>query len=417
MNKTKKATRVSYHILWQIVHQIPRWLIEKLANKHGIDARKFSETSHVAMLLLGHLIHARCMTEICDNASMNRSKLFMVRRATPAPRNTFSHANRTRDASLAEDLYWETLDALRKRSPGFAPIDPKPGGFLSRFRNRTISAADSTVIPLALNCMSSFPYRKQKAAAKAHMRLNVGCFLPSVVVISDGNTSDLSQSEKLAEGLKAGDIFIVDRGYVDFSFFNLLSESTIFWVTRQRGSMAYEVVKSRDKAEDIISDEEVRLTIENTSKKYPGTFRRIEAMVEVDGRKRSMVFITNNLAWSARTICELYKARWTIESFFKELKQTLQLSDFIGTNENAVEWQIWTGLLLHLLLHYFKFLSGWKKSFSRLVGLAKTGVWMFEDFLEILKAYGTAGPPQRPQSRVIQQYLTGFEPNTSKPMG
>ena len=54
--------------------------------------------------------------------------------------------------------------------------------------------------------------------------------------------------------------------------------------------------------------------------KYPGVFRRIEAMVEVDGTKRSMVFITNNLAWSARTVCELYKARWTIESFFKELK-------------------------------------------------------------------------------------------------
>ena len=417
MNNSKKAARVSYHILWQIVHQIPRWLIERLANKHGIDARKFSATSHVVTLLLGHLIHARSLTEICDNASLNKSKLHMVRRSTPAPRNTFSHANRTRSAALAEDLYWETQDALRKRSPGFAPVDAKPGGFLSRFRNRTISAADSTVISLALNCISSFPYRKQKAAAKAHMRLNVGCFLPSVVNISDGKTSDMSQSEKLVEGLKAGDIFIVDRGYVDFSFFNLLSERTIFWVTRQRGSMAYEEVKSRDKAEGIVSDEEVKLKLKNTAEKYPGVFRRIEAMVEVEGKTRSMVFITNNLAWSPRTVCELYKARWTIEVFFKELKQTLQLCDFIGTNENAVKWQIWTGLLLHLLLYYFKFLSAWKKSFSRLVGLAKTGVWMFEDFVEVLKVYGIAGPPQRPQPHVIEQYLKGFEPNTFVPMG
>ena len=417
MNNSKKATRVSYHILWQLVHQIPRWLIERLANKHDVDARKFSATSHVVMLVLGHMIHARCMTEICDNASMNRSKLFMVRRATPAPRNTFSHANRTRSAALAEDLYWEIVDALRKRSPGFAPANPKPGGFLSRFRNRTISAADSTVISLTLNCISSFPYCKQKAAAKAHMRINVGCFLPSVVIVGEGKASDMSQSESLAEGLKAGDIFIADRGFVDFSFFNLLSERTIFWVTRQRGNMAYKVVKQRDKADGIVSDEEVRLKLENTAEKYPGVFRRIEAMVEVDGTKRSMVFITNNLAWSARTVCELYKARWTIESFFKELKQTLQLSDFIGTNENAVKWQIWTGLLLHLLLHYFKFLSGWKKSFSRLVGLARTGVWMFEDLVEILKVYGTAGSPQRPQSHVVEQYLEGFEPNTSTSMG
>ena len=46
-----------------------------------------------------------------------------------------------------------------------------------------------------------------------------------------------------------------------------------------------------------------------------------------------MTFLTNNAKWAAGTICELYKARWEIEVFFKELKQTLQLADFIGTNE------------------------------------------------------------------------------------
>ena len=112
MNTTKKATGKLYHTLWQAVHQIPRWNIEKLANKYDIDARKFSQTSHVVMLLLGHLTHARCLTEICDNASVHWSKLHLVRRATPAPRNTFSHANRTRDAALAEELYWSTLDDM-----------------------------------------------------------------------------------------------------------------------------------------------------------------------------------------------------------------------------------------------------------------------------------------------------------------
>ena len=89
-----------------------------------------------------------------------------------------------------------------------------------------------------------------------------------------------------------------------------------------------------------------------------------------------MTFLTNNAKWAAGTICELYKARWEIEVFFKELKQTLQFADFIGTNENAVKWQIWTGLLTHLLLHYLKFLSGWNKAFSRLVGIVRSAVWM-----------------------------------------
>ena len=82
------------------------------------------------------------------------------------------------------------------------------------------------------------------------------------------------------------------------------------------------------------------------------------------------------------------RARWEIEVFFKELKQTLQLTDFIGMNENAVKWQIWTGLLTHLLLHYLKFLSGWGKAFSRLVGIVRSTVWMDLDIVETLRLYG-----------------------------
>ena len=50
-----------------------------------------------------------------------------------------------------------------------------------------------------------------------------------------------------------------------------------------------------------------------------------------------MVFLTNNFKWAASTIAELYRARWEVELLFKELKQSLQLQDFYGENENAVE--------------------------------------------------------------------------------
>lgn len=68
-----------------------------------------------------------------------------------------------------------------------------------------------------------------------------------------------------------------------------------------------------------------------TKEQYPGVFRRVEAKVMVDDKETVMVFITNNFDWSAGTICDLYKARWAIEAFFKQIKQTLQLSDFLAT--------------------------------------------------------------------------------------
>lgn len=405
--ENKKATRRLYHTLRQIVHHIPRWQIAKTANAHGVDARKFSATSHFVMLILGHLSRASCLTEICDDASLNEGRLRLVRGATPGKRNTFSHANRTRPAEVAEEVYWATVRKLGGISPGFIP--PKHvSGFLSRFGERGIFAIDSTVIRLALTCISSYPYRSKKAAAKMHTRLPIGSFIPSVVRIEAGKPHDSTMADELTKDMKGGDILLADRAYVDFGFLHNLTSRGVFWVLRQKVNMLYGVEEGRRASGSILSDEIVRLTAANTSAKYPETFRRVRAAVEINGEKREMVFLTNNAKWAASTICELYRARWGIEVFFKELKQTLQLTDFIGTNENAVRWQIWTGLLTHLLLHYLKFLSGWNKAFSRLAGIVRSAVWMDLDIVETLRLYGTASPPHRPQPHYIQQCLAGF---------
>ena len=139
--------------------------------------------------------------------------------------------------------------------------------------------------------------------------------------------------------------------------------------------------------------------------------------MEIDGRERQMTFITNNLEWSPWTVAELYKSRWLIELFFKELKQTLQLQDFIGYNENAVKWQIWIGLLAHLILRFLKHQTGWKHSFSRLVGLLHNGVWVKVDLLWMLMFYGTARSPNRPKVFAEQLYFQGFDLYRNIPMG
>ena len=52
-----------------------------------------------------------------------------------------------------------------------------------------------------------------------------------------------------------------------------------------------------------------------------------------------MEFLTDNLEWAPATMAELYKSRWAIEAFFKQIKQTLQLCDFLGHSKNAIQWQ------------------------------------------------------------------------------
>jgi hypothetical protein len=55
-----------------------------------------------------------------------------------------------------------------------------------------------------------------------------------------------------------------------------------------------------------------------------------------------------------------------LRRFFKELKQTVQLVDFVGYNQNAVQWQIWMALPAHLLVRFVAHLSRWGHTFRRL---------------------------------------------------
>ncbi len=95
-----------------------------------------------------------------------------------------------------------------------------------------------------------------------------------------------------------------------------------------------------------------------------------------------------------------------MEAFFKQLKQTLQLADFLGHSANAVRWQVWTALLAYLLLRFLTWWSQWGHSFARLVTLLRTTLWQSWDLYDLLaRSYGTAPGHYRLLGRPEQAYL------------
>ncbi len=411
-----RPAKTSYSVLRQIVHWIPEGLPDRLAREADADIRTFSCTSHVVALLYGQLNRAASLNEICDAARLHEPELNRIRGATAPKRNTFSNANRTRDPVIAERLYWQTFEHLRTICPDFTQIKSHKG-FIHRVK-RDIFAIDSTTLKLSLNCIDWARHRSKKAAAKTHMCINIGNSLPAFAVVEDAAHHDSKRADVLCAGLKDGDVMLADRAYVDLAFLHDLSERGVFFVLREKENMVFTVVERRThKNPRILADETVRMSRKGSVEKYPVPLRRITAIVEVDGHDMEMTFITNNFEWSPRTIAELYRARWAIETFFKELKQTLQLADFVGYNEKAVKWQVWTGLLAHLLLRFLKHIAKWTLSFSRLVGTVRAAIWMKIDLLAALRLYGIAGGPQRLVIVDYQRYFQGFERFTSRPMG
>ena len=413
--RPSRPTRSNRTVFQQTCNLIPGHLIPKLARKYRIDARGFSATSHVLALIYGHASGASSLNEICDGLAVHQSEYLRIREATPPARNTFSNANRTRDPAVAEDLYWQMLEHLQTVCPGFTQYR-KHSGFIFRLK-REIFALDSTTLQLTLASIDWARHRRRKAAAKCHLRLNIGNFLPSFAVVEDAAHHDCKRAEMLCAGLGVGDVVLGDRAYVEFPFLAGLEERGVFFVLRSKINMKYATVKTLPVKGKILRDELVRTTGQQTTKAYPGLLRLVTALVEVDGVEREMTFMTNNTVWSARTIAELYRARWVIELFFKELKQTLQLRDFVGTNEKAIKWQVWIGLLTHLLLRFLRYVSRWGHSFSRCVGIVRSALWVKTDLIELLACYGTAHGPHRPVLCSKEPFLPGFEAFSSLPMG
>jgi len=409
---TKKPTKTVYSTARQLVQWIPEWLISKLAHQFKLDIRKFSAVSHVVALLIGQLTGVGCLNHVVDMARVHSGEWMRIRGAQPPKRNTFSNANRTRDPAMAEALYWQVFYHLCAISPTFK-CGRKHRKFLSRFK-ASIHAIDSSTIKLALNSISWAKHRAKKAAAKLHLRLDVGSRLPAFAVVEEASHHDSKRASVLCAGLKDGDILLGDRAYVDFDYLNDLRLRGINFVLRLKKNIKVRTVRklhvrkpAKKGCKGVIRDREVKLVKPKTRAQYPEVFRVVTARVEVNGKLVEMEFITNNMEWSAWTVAELYRARWEIEIFFKELKQTCQISDFVGYNENAVKWQLWIGLLAHLLLRFQAHVSTWGLSFSRLAGVVRCALWVRRNIDELLRIYGMAGCPPSDGAQGKHLYLQG----------
>jgi hypothetical protein len=273
-----------------------------------------------------------------------------------------------------------------------------------------IHAMDSTTIQLVANCMDWAKHRRRKAAAKCHLRLNLQSFLPACAIIDTAKFHDSTKAKSLCAGLQDGEIAVFDKAYIDFEHLYELTVRGVFWVSRAKDNLQYRVVERLQTTENprVLSDGIIELTVFRSQEAYPQRLRRVVALVEVDGKDLELVFLTNNFVWSAWTVAELYRCRWDIEVFFKEIKQTLQLADFLGHSANAVRWQIWMGLLTHLLLRYLAYLHSWGHSFTRLFTVVRAVLWRRWHLGELLDGYGTANPPGRICGTPEQAYLPGL---------
>lgn len=272
-------------------------------------------------------------------------------------RSTLAYANEHRTWSFFEELFQEMLkivkDEMHRHTRKLS------------FRNKLFSI-DASIIDLCLNIFDWAKYRTSKGALELHVRLDHDGHIPDFVVASNGKVSDVTAAWHFP--YESGSITVFDRGYVDYKLFRHIHDRYAFFVTRLKKNAQFTLIEEHpipaDHDEDLLSDSIIVLNGESYTEQV-----RMIVVRDVEGRE--MRFLTNNMELDAQTISEIYRVRWKIELFFKELKQNLKIKPIVGTTKNAVMTQVYTALITILMLKFLQVKASYKWSMSNLVALIR----------------------------------------------
>ena len=374
--------RNSNTILSQFLKLVTRHEFNKLAEEHhtGQPLRRYRRFDQFVLLLTLQITGRSSIRDVVSNAMAQASKLLRIGTQVMS-RSSFSRINRQQPWQLYEALFYKLLGRCQ----------PLAGKHAFRFHNKLYSM-DASTIDL---CLSVFPwaeFRQTKGAIKIHAVLDHDGLIPAFMDITDGKTHEVTMARTLR--LPKGSILTMDRGYIDYAWFQALEEQGIYFVTRTKSNMRYRVVKRNKpvKPSGITCDQHIEL-ISQKGQQFRGLIRRIGYKDPETGKQ--YFYLTNHFRLSARTIADIYKQRWQIELFFKWIKQNLKIKSFIGTTKNAVLTQIWVAMCSFLLIYYFKWRNAIAHSALEIVRLLQMNWFEARNIVELFKPPDTTTNPDK----------------------
>jgi Domain of unknown function (DUF4372)/Transposase DDE domain len=329
----------------QIMEYVPWTSFGRIVERWGGDngVRSFNCAEQFRVMAFAQLTWRESLRDIEATLGANAGKLYGMGLRQAVRRSTLADANEVRNWRIWSDLAALLIRRARKLYAGDA---------LGLELDNTVYCLDSTTIDLCLSLFDWAPFRATKAAVKVHTLLDLRGSIPAFVHISDGRFHDIHVLDMLQ--YEAGAFYVVDRGYQDFARFYAIHQAGAFFVTRAKSRMDARRVYSMpvERSTGVMCDQRVIQAMPYGLKHYPEHFRRIRYTDPQTAKK--LVFITNNTALPALSICALYKSRWQVELFFKWIKQHLRIKHFLGNSENAVKTQIWCAVATYVLIAIVK---------------------------------------------------------------
>ena len=389
--KEIQAMNKNTTVLANLLSPLERSDFECLVKDYNGDKRirTLSTFTLLKTLIYGQITGAFSVREIESSLAVNSSKLYHCG-LKPVKRSTLCDALEKRDQHIFE----KTFQSLAAKAQMIA------GNNGRRFRN-PLKIIDASTIDLCLNRFDWAKFRTTKGAVKLHLKLDGDYLFPEEAKLTTGSIHEVTEMSELCR--TPGQIYVMDRGYVDYNRLYDIELGQSIFVTRMKRNCQHEIIKrlSSSSSEPIRLDAVIKLVGLKTKETYPKELRKV--CYHDDEYDRDYVFITNSFDISAQKIADIYKARWQVELFFKWIKQNLKIKTFWGTSENAVYIQIWVALIVALLLWLHKALDGITVSSQRIIQILKSTILARKTILDLIRY---DDPPDKIESR--QFFFKGF---------
>src|SRR5215510_13190124 len=222
-------------IMNQLLQFFPRSEFEQevKTTKAERHARGFASWDQFVAMLFCQLADAQSLREITGGLASCQGRLEHWGMIHPPKRSTLAYANQHRPWQLFERVFYRLMDRCRSEA-----------GTKTRFRFKNpLLSIDSSVVTLALKMFPWAKWSRQKGAVKLHLTLDHAGYLPEAMVITTGNYSELTVAQR--RRYARGTILVMDRGFVHFRWFAQLNASGVFFVTRMKDYISYEVTKTQ----------------------------------------------------------------------------------------------------------------------------------------------------------------------------
>ena len=329
------------YVFAQLIEFLPQKTFQRIVMKYQGDKyiKSFSCWNQLLIMMYGQLSGCESLRElVCITTAHAPKSYHLGFGKSLITRSNLAKANANRNCKIFEEFAYKMISiAQRKRITKEFEIS-------GRFY-----AFDSTTIDLCLNLFWWASFRKAKGGIKVHTLYDVVTQIPTFLHITEAKVHDMNAMDEIPYEPNA--YYIFDRGYFDLARLFTINLIGSNFIIRERGQLQYEIIEGEDLLENpdnILYDQMIRLTGQQTRKKYPALLRRV-GYYSVE-HKRTFTYLTNNFGISAKYIALLYKNRWQVELFFKWIKQHLQVKSFWGVTENAVRIQIYSAITAYCLV-------------------------------------------------------------------